>query len=283
MFYKATKGLNDLGICSAELLPYGHKIDPKARPSPAVMADARMLGKRWRIMWIRRWDLKNPLTEKEFMAIKRALSNGHPVAGGMRWPKKLKGSDIGNMPPAAVEDGHSIVFTGYEDDLKKPGGGQFFFRNSWGDGWGAKGYGTMCYAYAEAYNNDALWLKLEDADSEIPAVRYEAESLPVVAAHQCETSKQKMDDFGGAMWSRHEQLFCHAAKNGHIELGFDVPEAGRYRVRVSSPRSRLTTASSACIWMRIPAGRNSISIRAVSVLPVHWNWAFTISAPDAIF
>ncbi len=233
MFYKAAKGLNDLGICGAELLPYGKKANPAVKPSPAALADARALSKRWRVMWIKRWDVQRPLTTPQLTTIKRALAGGHPVACGLRWPKTLKGADIVNVPPpSAVFDGHSIVFAGYEDDPKRPGGGFFIVRNSWGDGWGEKGYGTMSYGYAEKYANDALWLKLEPPDSEIPTLRFEAETMAVVARHKCEISRQKMDDFGGGLWSRHEQLFCQVVKGGDVELAFEVAEAGRYRLRV---------------------------------------------------
>jgi len=38
--------------------------------------------------------------------------------------------------------GHAIVLVGYNDDT-----GYFMLRNSWGEGWGEKGYGYLPYEY----------------------------------------------------------------------------------------------------------------------------------------
>jgi hypothetical protein len=155
------------------------------------------------------------------------------VACGLRWPKALKGHAMLEVPPPAeVFDGHSIALVGYDDDSKKPGGGTFQFRNSFGPGWGAAGYGVMSYAYVRAYANDALWLRLGPPGSELPAERFEAEVMTVLAAQKCGTSSQGTAPWGGPLWSRGEHLFCRAAQGGFVELGFEVKKAGRYRVRV---------------------------------------------------
>jgi hypothetical protein len=232
MFYKAVDGLNGLGICPADAMPYAAKPDPKRKPSPEALAEARALRERWQIQWIKRWSLNCPLTEQQLVEIKRALAEGHPVACGLRWPKALKGYQLLDVPPAdKVADGHSIMFVGYEDDASKQGGGILRFRNSWGPGWGDHGYGTISYAYARAYANDALWLQLGAPKSEVPAMRFEAESMVVLARDRCTVNSQKMNDFSAPMWSGGAQLFCAAEKNGFVELGFDVRQAGRYRLR----------------------------------------------------
>jgi hypothetical protein len=233
MFYKAVLGLNDYGICAAELMPYKNKPDAHRHPTPPAIADARKLRERWRVDWIKRWSVGRPLTERELLEIKQSLANGHPVACGMRWPKNLTGSQILAVLPAnQVFDGHSIALVGYEDDRSQPGGGVFRFRNSFGDKWGEHGYGTMSYGYVRAYANDAMRLRLGPPGSEIPTARYEAESLPVLAAGGCQPAPQNMHDFGPKMWSHGEQLTCNAKKGGFVELGFDVRKPGRYRVRV---------------------------------------------------
>jgi Papain family cysteine protease len=232
MFYKAVDGLNGLGICSAERMPYAAKPDPKRKPSSEAVAEARDLRERWQVHWLKRWSLNCPLTEQQLTDIKRALAEGHPVACGLRWPNTLKGSQLLDVPPAnKVSDGHSIMFVGYQDDPTKKEAGVLRFRNSWGPGWGDHGYGTMSYAYARAYANDALWLQLGPPKSELPTMRFEAESMPVLAKERCNVNSQKMNDFSAAMWSGGAQLFCAAEKGGFVELGFDVHQPGRYRLR----------------------------------------------------
>lgn len=232
MFYKAVHGLNSFGICSNELMPYEHKPAAKRKPSAKALADAKERAGRWNVGWIKRWDLKRPLGEDELLAIKKALAGGHPVACGLRWPKALKGHALSQVPaPDDVRDGHSIVFTGYEDDSEKQGGGILLFRNSWGPRWGDSGYGVMSYAYVRAYANDALSLQLGPPDSEVPVERFEAETLMVLAADRCDTSPQEMGNWGGKMWSQGKQLFCRTRQGGSVELGFAVRKAGCYRLR----------------------------------------------------
>ena len=232
MFYKAVHGLNTFGICSEELMPYTWK-KSVAGPSAAARADARKRAERWQVNWIKRWDVRRKLSDVELHAIKKALADGHPVACGLRWPKALQGHELRAVPPPdGVFDGHSIVLTGYADNQKKTGAGVFLFRNSAGPKWGNKGYGVMSYAYVRTYANDALWLHFGAPKSEVPTERFEAEALPVLARGRCETSPQKMDEWGGLMWSQRKQLFCGAKAGGFVELGFTVRKAGRYRVRV---------------------------------------------------
>jgi hypothetical protein len=233
MFYKAVHGLNSLGICSDKLMPYDNKPGVQRKPSARALADAKGRAGRWKVEWIKRWDVKRPLEEQALLAIKRALAGGHPVACGLRWPKALKGHELLRVPAADdVRDGHSIVFTGYQDDPKKPGGGILLFRNSFGPRWGNSGYGVMSYAYAQTYANDALSLKLGPPNSEVPVERFEAETLVVLARDRCSTNVQEMGNWGGKMWSQGKQLFCAAREGGFVELGFAIGKAGRYRLRV---------------------------------------------------
>jgi Papain family cysteine protease len=233
MFYKAVLGLNVHGICAEDQMPYKSKPDPRRHPSQAAVADARRLAERWQVEWIKRWSVEERLNDRELLEIKRALVNKHPVACGLRWPKQLKGSELLGVPPAnEVEDGHSILFVGYEDDPRKPGGGVLIFRNSWGPKWGQNGYGVMSYAYARTYANDALWLRLEPPGAEIPRFRFEAESMPRLGVSNCTAAPQRMNDWGAKMWSRGEQLFCNAKRGGSVTLGFEVPKPGRYRLRL---------------------------------------------------
>jgi hypothetical protein len=233
MFYQSTFGLNAYGICSTKLMPYANSPSSGRKPSHEALVDAKPRSERWRIHWIKRWDAGTGLHSGHLAEIKQALAHGHPVACGLRWPKKLNGHEIVHVPAARdVEDGHSIAFTGFEDDPKKPGGGVLFFRNSFGPDWGDHGYGVMSYAYAAAYGNDAVWLKLGAPNSEKPRIRFEAESTSVTGRGQCECNPQNMKDYGRGMWSHGTQLVCIAKKGSFAELEFKVDQGRKYRVRV---------------------------------------------------
>ncbi len=231
LFAEAVHGLNALGICRAELAPY--RKSGATRPSDQAIADAKALRDRWKVNWIRRWSLDRPLSESQFWALKAALAKGHPIAVGLRWPKKQPRGALLEVPEAGdVFDGHSIAFTGYEDDATKKGGGVFLFRNSFGPGWGRNGYGVMSYAYAETYVNDALWLECGAPGSEIPTERFEAEGLTVVSEERCPVVRQEMSDWGGRMWSGQKQLFCRAREGARVEFEFRVSKTGRRRMRL---------------------------------------------------
>jgi len=304
MFYKAVHGLNTFGICSEELMPYTQK--RAAGPSAAACADARNRAGRWQVNWIKRWDVRRKLNDGELHAIKKALADGHPVACGMRWPKALRDQEIRVVPPpGGVFDGHSIVLTGYADNPKKPGTGVFLFRNSAGPDWGNKGYGVMSYAYVRTYANDAMWLHLGAANSEVPRERFEAEALPVLSRGRCDTNPQVMDEWGGLMWSRRKQLFCAAKAGGFVELGFTVHKAGRYRVRILATAApdfgtvqaaldgksmkgefdlysgRVCPAGSLELGTRdLSAGRHRLRITVVGKDPASTGFAFGLDAVD---
>jgi len=232
MFYEAVHGLNALGICREVLMPEEEERNHGAHPpSPAALADAKRQSHRWKVHWIRRWDVARPMEDAQVSAIREALAHDHPVACGLRWPKTLKGYEVIQVPPPnAVEDGHSIALVGYFHDPKL--GDVFRFRNSWGPGWGKDGYGIMSSAYLRAYANDALWLELGPPKSEVPLERIEAEAAPVLSSRRCPRNVQDMAPFEGAMWSKGKQLLCQAEKGGAIVLAMNVRQSGTYRLRV---------------------------------------------------
>ncbi|MGA2259412.1 MAG: C1 family peptidase [Thermoguttaceae bacterium] len=232
MFYEAVFGLNKLGICRETLMPEEEEKSHGAHPpSAAAIADARKESQRWKVHWIRRWDVARPMEDAQLSAIQRALTHGHPVACGLRWPKTLKGYEVIQVPPPnAVEDGHSIALVGYFHDPKQ--GDIFLFRNSWGPKWGKNGYGTISAAYVRAYANDAIWLELGPPKSEVPLERFEAESAPVLSSGRCRWNVQDMAQYEGAMWSKGKQLLCQAEAGGFIGLALNVRKSGAYRLRV---------------------------------------------------
>jgi hypothetical protein len=150
-------GYSRYGICAASEWPYLSQFNPSATPAPEALADAKKrLGLGLRPNWIKNWDVNTGLNQDEFLAIKKTLSHGWPVCGGLRWPKheQWSGNVLQMCGPEAVRDGHSVLLVGYRDDSNQPGGGVFIFRNTAGGGQD----GLMPYTYAQAYMNDAIWI-----------------------------------------------------------------------------------------------------------------------------
>jgi hypothetical protein len=233
MFFEAVHGLSARGICRSELMPYAPTSDKMRRPTEEAIRDGAERAARWRVHWIKRWDVRRPLTSAQIVEIKHALNDGHPVACGFRWPKEFSCGKLLEPPDAeGVRDGHSIAFVGYRDDPDRPGGGVLQFRNSFGLRWGDRGYGTMSYAYARAYANDAFWLELGSAGSERSVASFEAEEMMVIARESCEAWPQAMNQWKASLWSGGKQLFCKSKATGFVELGFTVQTSGDYRVRV---------------------------------------------------
>lgn len=93
--------------------------------------------------------------------IKGALASGNVVAFSIpvynSWYQSAAVKRTGNVTmPLPGEDnhqqGHAMLFVGYQDDAATPGGGYFILRNSWSTSWGYQstygaGYGTIPYQY----------------------------------------------------------------------------------------------------------------------------------------
>jgi C1A family cysteine protease len=90
--------------------------------------------------------------------LKSYLAAGHPAMFGFTVYSSIEqASTTGRIPyPSArekIEGGHAVVAMGYDDRMtikNKAGGetkGALLIRNSWGPGWGEKGYGWLPYEY----------------------------------------------------------------------------------------------------------------------------------------
>jgi Papain family cysteine protease len=235
MFYEATHGLETMGICSQELMPYQNSWNPKRKPSLEATADAKR-NSHWIEHWIKRWNVNGGLSDSQLHAVKLQLADSHPVAAGMRWPKQVHlTSDhvLNTPPPAGVSDGHSILIVGYMDDEKHAGGGMFIFRNSFGPGWGKEGYAYMTYAYARAYINDAVSLNVsETGGGRQHVVILEAESLRVAGANRCRVSTQGMAPWGAKLWSGGKQLYCQSENGGVVDLDLTIREGGLFHFTI---------------------------------------------------
>ena len=95
-----------------------------------------------------------------FNEMKACLAMGLPFVGGITCYESLMSDEVaksGDVPMPenneSVVGGHAILFVGYDDAT-----GKVIFRNSWGEKWGKKGYGTLPYAYLAPDLSDDCWV-----------------------------------------------------------------------------------------------------------------------------
>ena len=93
--------------------------------------------------------------------IRQCLTDGFPVDfGTYLFPQfQIVGPDGKVMMPFCWKKpigGHAMLFVGHDDDTE-----YFTTRNSWGTGWGDKGYCYMPYKYIEKYASDFWTIRVE--------------------------------------------------------------------------------------------------------------------------
>jgi len=94
--------------------------------------------------------------------IREFLAAGYPSMFGFTVYSSIDSSKDGKIAfpekGERVEGGHAIMTVGYDDAMRVgKEKGALLIRNSWGAGWGSKGYGWLPYAYVEAGLADDFW------------------------------------------------------------------------------------------------------------------------------
>lgn len=86
--------------------------------------------------------------------MKGCLASGYPFVFGFSVYESFEGeevakSGVANMPASNEKllGGHAVLAVGYDDSKQA-----FIVRNSWGAGWGMRGYFTLPYAYVTDAN-----------------------------------------------------------------------------------------------------------------------------------
>ncbi len=149
----ALRYLKENGVPRLTEVPY---------PSCITNADRRLDPASKIAGYSRLFSIEDPV-EVKIDATKKALSEGNPVVIAVRTVESLKRPDTrtGLWTPARTEqpgDGHAMCVVGY-DDAKY--GGAFRIVNSWGTGYGDKGYVWAKYddyAYYVRYGFEAFAL-----------------------------------------------------------------------------------------------------------------------------
>ena len=76
------------------------------------------------------------------------LASGYPVVFGFSVYANFETAAVSKtgmmtMPDGDLRGGHAVMIVGYDNTMQR-----FIVRNSWGEGWGDKGYFYMPYRYA---------------------------------------------------------------------------------------------------------------------------------------
>lgn len=148
------KSVNKLGVCPETMWPYDPSPFPPnpkltVKPSPACYAEAK---KHTADQYSR--------VPRTLNQMKGCLASGYPFVFGFTVYESFESSQVAKTgvvpmpkPGEEVLGGHAVMAVGYDDSSQR-----FIVRNSWGTGWGIKGYFTMPYAYLLDGNlSDDFW------------------------------------------------------------------------------------------------------------------------------
>jgi C1A family cysteine protease len=97
---------------------------------------------------------------RDLNQMKGCLASGYPFVFGFSVYQSFEGQQVAKTGHASMPSpgeqavgGHAVVAVGYDDSQN-----WFIVRNSWGTGWGMKGYFTLPYAYLLNGNlSDDFW------------------------------------------------------------------------------------------------------------------------------
>jgi C1A family cysteine protease len=145
-FHPSIAALSKYGLALEKLWPYSEDTY-STRPSEQAYEDAAT-----------RKLVKALNVDHTVYAIKSALADGYPVAASfVLYPSFFSNNGYVSIPTAEEREDntekteeqkrhnrHAMVIVGYSDELQ-----MFIVRNSWGRGWGDKGYCYIPYEYIE--------------------------------------------------------------------------------------------------------------------------------------
>lgn len=144
------KTLSKQGVCDENLWLYN--VDYFAKKPPPTAYSAAKKNKISRYERVDNTNITN---------IRAALASGCPVVFGFTVYDSFESDKVAKtgvvpMPKKSesVLGGHAVLIVGYDHAKRR-----VIVRNSWGDGWGMKGYFTMPYAYVTDPNlADDFWV-----------------------------------------------------------------------------------------------------------------------------
>jgi C1A family cysteine protease len=142
------KSVANKGDCPENLWPYDiNKFTNK--PSQACYNEA-----------VKHKAVQYQRVNRDLNQMKGCLASGYPFVFGFSVYQSFEGQQVAKTGHASMPSpgeqavgGHAVVAVGYDDSQN-----WFIVRNSWGTGWGMKGYFTLPYAYLLNGNlSDDFW------------------------------------------------------------------------------------------------------------------------------
>jgi len=137
MIRDGIKSVAKLGVCTETTWPYDI---PKFTEKPPKTAYAE--AKKHQALIYRR-------VLGNLHQMQGCLASGRPFVFGFSVYESFMSADVAKtgevpLPPRGEQliGGHAVLAVGYDDKIQR-----FIVRNSWGTGWGMKGYYTMPYGY----------------------------------------------------------------------------------------------------------------------------------------
>lgn len=148
MIRDGIKSLNTLGCCVETDWPY--LVQRFAvRPPPNAYADAKQEL------------LTEYLRVNDAIDMQTALANGFPVVIGISIYESFESTAVASSGKVALPEpderllgGHAVCVLGYDQH-------QFIVANSWGEGWGDKGFFYLPHDYIDLYASDCWALQKE--------------------------------------------------------------------------------------------------------------------------
>lgn len=147
------KALKLFGVCPESYWPY--ETDRFDDEPPAF---CYVFAQNYQAIHYFRIDTSGP--EKLLLDLKNALAKGLPSCFGFTVYSSIQQREVqetGNIPFPQSGDkvigGHAVMAVGYDEKNKT-----LLIRNSWGQDWGDKGYGTLPYAYIQRGLARDFWI-----------------------------------------------------------------------------------------------------------------------------
>jgi C1A family cysteine protease len=146
MIRDGIKMLAKFGVCPEDMWPY---IIEKFADKPLKKCYKEALKRK----------ITSYATMDSLQEFKQCLADGRPFSFGFTVYESFMNGDVAKTgilqmpePGEGVMGGHAVIGVGYDDEKQV-----IKVRNSWGKGWGDKGFFYMPFAYTEKSLSDDYW------------------------------------------------------------------------------------------------------------------------------